>query len=918
MAQYEGTIKQDQANIENAKLQLTYAKVTAPITGVVGLRLVDPGNIVHASDANGIVVITQLQPISVLFTIPEDSLPQVTQKLRAGVHLPADAYNRDNSKKLASGTLVTLDNQIDSTTGTSQLKAVFDNKDNALFPQQFVNIRLLVDTLTDQLVVPNVAIQNGQQGTFVYVVDDNSRVHLKPVQVGITTDTSADILSGISEGDRVVIDGTDRLIEGAAVRVRKAGELDNPGGPGEVAVETAVADSGSRRRKRPVAVADSGVAAEMVRGDAANRGGDGANDGWPSSGANSGVAMVVAAGAIMVDPAVAKADTGMATVASKRASPASDPMSPSRTFILRPVATSLMMLGVVLVGVVAFRQLPVSALPQVDYPTMQVQTFYPGASPEVVTSSITAPLEKQFGQVPGLTQMTSISSFGSSLITLQFSLDLSIDIAEQEVQAAINSATSFLPTNLPVPPVYSKTNPADAPILTLAITSTTVPLPKVEELAETRMAQRISQLQGVGLVSISGGQRPAVRVRANPTALASYGLSLETLRTALASANVNQAKGNFDGPDQAWTINDNDQLQAGAQYGPIIIAYRNGAPVRVSDVATVIDGAENTKLAAWVNADPAIVLNIQRQPGTNIISVVDTVQALLPQIEASLPEGIHVQVISDRTTTIRASVKDVEFELLLTTALVVMVIFLFLRSASATIIPGIAVPLSLVGTFAVMYLLGYSLDNLSLMALTISTGFVVDDAIVMIENISRYIEMGESPMEAALKGSAEIGFTIVSLTVSLIAVLIPLLFMADIVGRLFREFAVTLAVTIIFSAFVSLTLTPMMAARILKHHPEAQQGRLYRWSEWCFEKTIEAIRQDGSRGAASSDRDAARGCRHARPHHLPLRHRSQGVLSRAGYRRDPGHFAGARDRVIFRHVQAAAGSGPGHPPGSGR
>jgi multidrug efflux pump len=514
-------------------------------------------------------------------------------------------------------------------------------------------------------------------------------------------------------------------------------------------------------------------------------------------------------------------------------------VSISRTFILRPVATALMMAGVVLVGVVAFRQLPVSALPQVDYPTMTVQTFYPGASPEVVTSSITAPLEKQFGQVPGLTQMTSISSFGSSLITLQFSLDLNIDVAEQEVQAAINAATTLLPPNLPVPPVYSKTNPADAPILTLALTSSTVPLSKVEELAETRMAQRISQLKGVGLVSISGGQRPAVRVQANPTALASYGLSLETLRTALSSANVNQAKGNFDGPNQAWTINDNDQLEAGAQYGPIIIAYRNGAPVRIRDVATVVDGVENTKLAAWVNADPAIVLNIQRQPGTNIISVVDAVQALLPQIKASLPEGIDVSIISDRTTTIRASVKDVEFELVLTTILVVLVIFVFLRSLSATIIPGVAVPLSLVGTFAVMYLLGYSLDNLSLMALTISTGFVVDDAIVMIENISRYLEMGDSPMEAALKGSAEIGFTIVSLTVSLIAVLIPLLFMADIVGRLFREFAVTLAVTIIFSAIVSLTLTPMMAARILRHRPEAEQGRLYLWSEWCFVKTIE-------------------------------------------------------------------------------
>ncbi len=498
-----------------------------------------------------------------------------------------------------------------------------------------------------------------------------------------------------------------------------------------------------------------------------------------------------------------------------------------------------MMAGLVLVGIVAYFQLPVSALPQVDYPIIQIQTFYPGASPEVMTSSVTAPLEKQFGQVPGLNQMTSISSFGSSLITLQFALELNIDVAEQEVQAAINAAGTFLPKNLPTPPIYAKTNPADAPILTIAITSSTIPLPQVEDLAETRMAQRISQLQGVGLVSISGGQRRAVRVQANPIALAAYGLSLETLRTAIGSANANAAKGNFDGPEQAWTINDNDQIDSAAQYAPTIIAYRNGAPVRLSDVATVIDGTENTKQAAWVDKNPAIILNIQRQPGTNIIGVVNTVQKLLPQIQQSLPESVHLQVITDRTITIRASVEDVEFELMLTVALVVMVIFLFLRSLSATIIPGVAVPLSLIGTFAVMYMLGYSLDNLSLMALTISTGFVVDDAIVMIENISRYIEMGDGAMEAALKGSAEIGFTIVSLTVSLIAVLIPLLFMADIVGRLFREFAVTLAVTIILSAFVSLTLTPMMAARILRHHPESEQGRFYRWSEWCFVKTIE-------------------------------------------------------------------------------
>ncbi len=514
-------------------------------------------------------------------------------------------------------------------------------------------------------------------------------------------------------------------------------------------------------------------------------------------------------------------------------------MSPSRVFILRPVATSLMMAAVVLVGMVAFYQLPVSALPQVDYPTIQIQTFYPGASPQVMATSVTAPLEKQFGQVPGLTQMTSISSFGSSLVTLQFSLSLSIDIAEQEVQAAINAAGTYLPPNLPAPPIYSKTNPADTPILTLALTSDTEPLPKVQEMAETRLAQKISQLPGVGLVNISGGQRPGVRVQANPMALASYGLSLEDLRTALNTANVNEAKGNFDGPTQAWTIQSNDQLLSAEEYRPIVVAYRNGAPVRLSDVATVIDSAENVKQAAWVDTTPAVLLNIQRQPGTNIIGVVDSIHRILPQLEASIPSGVKVVEVADRTITIRASVHDVEFELILTVVLVVLVIFVFLRSISATIIPSIAVPLSLIGTFAVMYLLGYSLDNLSLMALTISTGFVVDDAIVMIENISRYIEMGDRPMEAALKGASEIGFTIVSLTVSLIAVLIPLLFMADIVGRLFREFAVTLAVTIIMSAFVSLTLTPMMAARILKHKPASEQGRIYHWSEMVFTKTIE-------------------------------------------------------------------------------
>src|SRR5215472_14248105 len=513
-------------------------------------------------------------------------------------------------------------------------------------------------------------------------------------------------------------------------------------------------------------------------------------------------------------------------------------MSPSRLFILRPVATVLLMVAILLVGIVAYKQLPVSALPQVDYPTIQVLTFYPGGSPEVMASSVTAPLERNFGQISGLLQMTSISSFGSSLVTLQFNLDLNIDVAEQEVQAQINAASNLLPKDLPNPPTYSKINPADAPILTLALTSDTLPLAKVEDLADTALAQKISQLSGVGLVSISGGQRPAVRVQANPTALASYGLSLEDLRTALGNANVDQAKGTFDGKHQAFTIGANDQLFSSAGYKPIIIAFRNGAPVRLSDVAVAVDSAENVKQAAWAGNKPAVILNIQRQPGANIISVVDRVKKILPQLQAALPASIQLNVLTDRTTTIRASVEDVQFELMLTVGLVVLVIILFLRSLRATIIPSFAVPLSIVGTFGVMYLLGYSLNNLSLMALTISTGFVVDDAIVMIENISRYIEAGESPLRAALIGSEQIGFTIVSLTVSLIAVLIPLLFMGDIVGRLFREFAVTLAVTILMSAFVSLTLTPMMCALLLKHKPASQQGWFYRASERFFEVTI--------------------------------------------------------------------------------
>jgi multidrug efflux pump len=513
-------------------------------------------------------------------------------------------------------------------------------------------------------------------------------------------------------------------------------------------------------------------------------------------------------------------------------------MNPSRIFILRPVATSLLMVGLLLAGGVAFTQLPVSALPQVDYPTIQIATFYPGAGPEVTATAITAPLERQFGQMPGLNQMTSSSSDGASLITLRFDLDLNIDVAEQEVQAAINSAGTYLPSDLPNPPIYSKINPADAPILTLALTSGTLPLSAVEDLADSRLALRLSQLAGVGLVTISGGQKPAVRIQVNPTLMSSYGLTLEGLRAAVAASNVNRAKGNLDGPHQAYTIGANDQLFSSSQYGSIVVAYSNGAPVRLSDVAEVKDSVENVHQAAWMNESPAVIVNIQRQPGANIIAVADRIKTLLPQLRTTLPASVQMTILTDRTMTIRASVNDVGFELMLTIALVVMVLFLFLRTLSATVIPSVAVPLSLVGTFGAMYLLGYSLNNLTLMALTISTGFVVDDAIVMIENIARYLEGGEAPLEAALRGSAQIGFTILSLTVSLIAVLIPLLFMGDIVGRLFREFAVTLSVTILVSALVSLTLTPMMCARLLRRQPPSEQGRFYRKSEAAFEAII--------------------------------------------------------------------------------
>src|SRR5579863_5385135 len=511
-------------------------------------------------------------------------------------------------------------------------------------------------------------------------------------------------------------------------------------------------------------------------------------------------------------------------------------MNPSGPFILRPVATSLLMAAILLAGLVAFFQLPVSALPEVDYPTIQVVTFYPGASPDVVATTITAPLERQFGEMQGLSQMTSTSADGVSVIVLQFSLAASLDVGEEEVQSAINGGQTFLPSDLPVPPVYTKTNPADAPVLTLAITSDSIPLSQVEDMVDTRLAPKLSQLNGVGLVSISGGQKPAVRIQVNPVALSAYGLNMEDMRSALTQASVNSAKGNFDGPRQDYQIDANDQISTADDYKNVVVSYNGGAPVFVKDVANVVNGVENTKQAAWMNLTPAVILNIQRQPGANTITVVDSIQKVLPQLEANLPAGIKVTTLTDMTTSIQASVHDVEFELGLTIALVVLVIFLFLRSLRATVIPFVAVPLSLIGTFSVMYLLGYSLDNLSLMALTISTGFVVDDAIVMIENITRFLEEGMKPIEAALRGAREIGFTVVSMSTSLVAVFIPLLLMGGIVGRLFREFAVTLSVAIGVSLLVSLTTTPMMCAHLLRR--KKTHSRLYRLTERAYQRSI--------------------------------------------------------------------------------
>ncbi len=744
----------DKTQIDAARLNLDYAHVTSPIDGVTGVRLVDPGNFVQPTDATGLVVVTQLDPIAVFFTLPEDDLTPINEAMAAG-ELGVDAVSRDGDKPLGTGNLTVIDNEINQQTATLKLKAVFDNPKHLLWPNQFVKARLQLATRRGALVVPAAVVQHGPQGTFAYVVKSDSTVEARVIALTAIQGDVAVIASGLQAGEQVVVDGQAQLRPGAKVATKPAGSAH---GGRRVGVRVRVADRRS----------------------------------------------------IGIGPAQVKAMSA----------------GVSEPFIRRPVATTLLMVGLLLVGLGAFTQLPVSALPQVDYPTIVVSTYLPGGSADTMASAVTTPLERQFGQMPSLTQMTSVSSFGFSQITLQFDLDRSIDGAQQDVQAAINAASSLLPSQLPTPPTYSKSNPADQPILTLAISSDTLPLDQVDDFADSILAQKISQVTGVGLVTINGGQKPAVRVQVDPTSLAGTGLTLEDVRAALVAANVNQPKGNIDGARQDYALATNDQLFKADGFKSLVIAYANGSPVRLRDVATAVDGVENAQLAGWANDKRAIILNVQRQPGANVIQVADRVKALLPQLQASLPQGIDVKILSDRTETVRASVEDVERTLVITIGLVVAVIFVFLSNIRATLIPSVAVPLSLIGTFGVMYLVGYSLNNLSLMALTIATGFVVDDAIVMIENIARYIEAGDKPFEAALKGAGQIGFTIVSLTVSLVAVLIPLLFMGGLIGRLFREFAVTLAASIGVSALISLTLTPMMCAHLLRPGAEgARAGR---------------------------------------------------------------------------------------------
>ena len=677
VAQDKAAMASDQATIDTAKLNIYYRRIVSPITGRVGLRLVDAGNYVQPTDAAGLVVITQLDPISVVFSTPEDNLQRITRRVNAGAKLPVTAFDRSNVKQLATGTLTTFDNQVDTTTGTFKLRATFANSDSALFPNQFVNVRLLVDTMTGAVLVPNAAIQSASTGSFVYVVKDDNTVSRAQGRHG-PTDAAHDRVSGLAVGDK----GRHRRRGPVARRVESEDRAARPEGAGRRArtVRGRTARPRTLGRAMPQRPGNSIAIIGRARGTPAPT-----RRGAPSS------------------PRAVAAPSGPSHDSRAAGFRGAARMNPSRLFIERPVATTLLMFAILMLGVVAYKFLPLSALPEVDYPTIQVQTFYPGASPEVMTSSVTAPLERQFGQMPSLSQMMSQSSAGSSVITLRFGLDIGLDIAEQEVQAAINAAGNLLPADLPAPPIYAKVNPADAPILTLGVTSKTLKLTEVEDVVEGRLVPKLSQLPGVGLVSISGGQRPAVRIHANPLALAAYAINLDDLRTTIANLNVNTPKGSFDGPAQSFAVNANDQIRDPNDYLNSVVAYRNGAPVRLSDVATVEIAPENGRLSAWMNATPALIVNIQRQPGANVIQVVDSIKKLLPQLTASLPQAIEITPLTDRTTTIRASVRTSSSSLSLAVGLVVLVIFLFLRNIPATIIPSLSVPLSLVGALAIMY-----------------------------------------------------------------------------------------------------------------------------------------------------------------------------------------------------------------------
>ncbi len=813
VAQYTGQLAQDQASIDDTKATLDYATIRSPIDGRTGIRIVDQGNIVHASDTTGIVTIAEIKPIAAIFNLPQQWLRQVNPAQAQG-NLKLEARDGDNGEVLDTGTLQVIDNTVDQTTGTVRMKGSFPNANGQLWPGQFVNLRLYVDTLHDVVVVPTPAVQRGPDGAFVYVVKDD-KVAMTKVTTGRQTETVTVLTAGLAPPADVVTTGFTRLTDGAKVSVSRPAQAGDVPGPPRRRRPIRPRPGGRPRSQRERHQACSG-GRRRSRSREGRRGAEGPSSPPPYKDRRS-----------RTEPRATQhgRERGTTHVVAAPHRPDGSPVNISAPFILRPIATALLAVAVLLAGLMGYRQLSVSSLPQVDFPTIQVSTQLPGANPDTISSLVTASLERQFGQIPALASMSSQSSFGLSQITLQFNLDRDIDAAAQDVQSAINAAASTLPHNLPYPPTYSKVNPADTPVLTLALTSRSVPLRDLSDVADTLLAPRISQVSGVGHVSVEGNIRPAVRIQADLSRLAAYGISMEDLRAAIVAANVAGSKGSLDGTAQAYTIAANDQIDAAKSYESVVIAYRNGAPVLLRDVAQVIDGLENSRVGGWYAGEPAVIIDVQRQPGANVVETVDRVLAELPRLQRSLAAGVTLKVVHDSTDTIRASIRDVEFTLVLSAGLVVLVVLLFLRTVRATIIAGVALPLSIIATFGVMWAAGFSLDNLSLMALTIGTGFVVDDAIVMIENVVRNIEDGEAPLEAALRGAREIGFTVVSLTVSLIAVFIPLLFMTGIVGRMFREFALTLTFAVIVSAVISLTLTPMMCGRLLKPAPRHRGDR---------------------------------------------------------------------------------------------